>query len=285
MLSLSGRQRWWPAAALTLAVLTGCTTSPTGPAPVHDIGAVGYSPAPRVDPATLPGAENAGKPGYYTVAPGDTVMSIARHHNQNWRDIVRWNDMGDANVIEVGQVLRVVPPVPSRSPATTTTTTTTNATTTNAATATPANGSATATATPTVATQTTPGTAASADSMAFIWPANGNVLSGFDEAKNSKGLSISGRAGDPVVAAADGRVMYAGSGLRDFGNLVIIRHNNTYLTAYAHNQRLLVKEDQDVKKGQRIAEMGASGTDRVKLYFEVRRGGKPVDPARHLPPR
>ena len=100
-----------------------------------------------------------------------------------------------------------------------------------------------------------------------------------------QGLGLSGKAGDPVLAAADGRVMYAGSGLRGYGNMVILKHNDTYLSAYAHNQTLLVKEDQVVKKGQPIAEMGSSDTDQVKLHFEIRRKGKPVDPARLLPPR
>jgi lipoprotein NlpD len=119
---------------------------------------------------------------------------------------------------------------------------------------------------------------------AWAWPANGGVIAGFDEQRN-KGLGLSGKAGDPVLAAADGRVMYAGSGLRGYGNMVIIKHNDTYLSAYAHNQTLLVKEDQVVKKGQPIAEMGSSDTDQVKLHFEIRRKGKPVDPARLLPPR
>ena len=101
----------------------------------------------------------------------------------------------------------------------------------------------------------------------------------------NKGLDLGGAAGDPVLAAADGRVVYAGAGLRGYGNLVIVKHNNTYLTAYAHNQALLVKEDQTVRKGQKIAEMGSSDTDRVKLHFEVRRQGKPVDPVKFLPSR
>ena len=117
-----------------------------------------------------------------------------------------------------------------------------------------------------------------------MWPASGAVTAGFDEAK-SKGLSIAGKAGDPVVAAADGRVVYAGSGLRGYGNLVIIKHNSTYLTAYAHNQTLLVKEDQVVRRGQKIAEMGSTDAESVKLHFEIRRQGKPTDPAKLLPPR
>ena len=98
-------------------------------------------------------------------------------------------------------------------------------------------------------------------------------------------MSIAGRAGDPVLAAADGRVVYAGSGLRGYGNLVIVKHNNTFLTAYAHNQALLVKEDQAVRRGQKIAEMGSTDAERVKLHFEIRRQGRPVDPARLLPAR
>jgi lipoprotein NlpD len=111
------------------------------------------------------------------------------------------------------------------------------------------------------------------------------LIAGFDEAKGVKGLSLGGRPGDPVVAAADGRVVYAGSGLRGYGNLLIVKHNATYLTAYAHNQTLLVKEDQAVRRGQKIAEMGSTDTDRVKLHFEVRRMGRPVDPANLLPAR
>ena len=114
--------------------------------------------------------------------------------------------------------------------------------------------------------------------------ASKTLIAGFDEAKN-KGLDIGGKSGDAVLAAADGRVVYAGAGLRGYGNLIILKHNNTYLTAYAHNQTLLVKEDQSVQKGQKIAEMGNSDADRVKLHFEIRRQGKPVDPARYLPSR
>ena len=115
-----------------------------------------------------------------------------------------------------------------------------------------------------------------------MWPVKGRVLSTFTEA--SKGMDISGKKGTPVVAAATGRVVYAGAGLRGYGKLVIIKHNDTWLSAYAHNENILVKEQQDVKKGQRIAEMGSSDTDQVKLHFEVRRQGKPVDPAKVLPP-
>mgnify|MGYP000880863212 CR=1 FL=1 len=118
-----------------------------------------------------------------------------------------------------------------------------------------------------------------------VWGLPCEKLSADWVSQRSKGLSIAGKAGDPVLAAADGRVVYAGSGLRGYGNLVIVKHNATYLTAYAHNQTLLVKEDQVVRRGQKIAEMGSSDSDRVQLHFEVRRLGKPVDPVKVLPPR
>jgi lipoprotein NlpD len=110
------------------------------------------------------------------------------------------------------------------------------------------------------------------------------VIASFEDGR-SKGLEIAGKAGDPVLAAADGRVVYAGSGLRGYGNLVIVKHNATYLTAYAHNQTLLVKEDQSVRRGQKIAEMGSTDAERVQLHFEIRKQGKPIDPTRLLPPR
>ena len=109
----------------------------------------------------------------------------------------------------------------------------------------------------------------------------GKVIASFTE--QSKGIDIGGKKGVPVVAAAAGRVVYAGAGLRGYGKLVIIKHNETWLSAYAHNDNVVVKEQQDVRKGQKIAEMGSTDADQVKLHFEVRRQGKPVDPARILP--
>jgi lipoprotein NlpD len=235
---------------------------------------------------TLPGAENAGKPGYYSVRPGDTLTKIALENGQAWRDIAKWNGLDNPNVIEVDQVLRVVPPATvAAKPAATTGATNNTATSTSSA---PAPAAVQAPAQ--TISQTTSQTAAAApsnsgdESLVFAWPHPGQVLTGFDETKN-KGLDFAGKAGDPVLAAADGKVVYAGSGLRGYGNLVILKHNNTYLTAYAHNQSLLVKEDQTVQKGQRIAEMGSSDADRVKLHFEIRKQGKPVDPAKLLPSR
>ena len=121
-----------------------------------------------------------------------------------------------------------------------------------------------------------------ADTVIFDWPASGPLLAGFDESKN-KGLDIGGKAGDPVSAAAEGRVVYAGDALQGYGKLILVKHNNTFLTAYAHNQTLAVKEGQLVKRGQKIAEMGKSGSKQIKLHFEIRREGKPIDPLQYLP--
>ena len=279
---------------LALAMALGaCSSKPQTKAPVEDRSATATQPAGAADAKPLPGAENAGKPGYYTVKRGDTVMRIGLETGQAWRDIVRWNNLENPNLIEVGQVLRVVPPVAATaaaSPATGAVSRPVASSSVAPAGATPPVGQAApaasaAAAAPAASASTAPATAtAGEDEIVFIWPGTGAVIAGFDEAKN-KGLDLGGKAGDPVVAAADGRVVYAGAGLRGYGNLVILKHNNTYLTAYAHNQTLLVKEDQTVRKGQKIAEMGNSDADRVKLHFEIRRSGKPVDPARYLPPR
>jgi len=118
----------------------------------------------------------------------------------------------------------------------------------------------------------------------WMWPAAGKLVGTFSEA-SSKGVDIAGQLGDPVVAAGDGKVVYAGAGLRGYGNLVIIKHDATYLSAYAHNQKILVKEGQSVRKGQQIAQLGESDADRPKLHFEIRRQGRPVDPVKYLPKR
>jgi lipoprotein NlpD len=265
--------------------------------------------ATAASPVKLPpGAENAGKPGYYMVKPSDTLIRIGLENGQSHKDIARWNALDNPNKIEVGQVLRVVPPTAD---------TVAPAVVGAVAVATGAQAkpvsTGTVTTTPIVGSSANPGAAASApakpasatasaasavvaakpvpaashggeDDLGWIWPGKGAVIAEFDEVKN-KGVDIAGSAGDAVLAAADGKVVYAGAGLRGYGNLVILKHNNTYLTAYAHNQSLLVKEDQSVKKGQKIAEMGNSDADRVKLHFEVRRQGKPVDPLKYLPAR
>ena len=115
----------------------------------------------------------------------------------------------------------------------------------------------------------------------WIWPTTGKLVSSFS--KNSKGVKISGQAGQPILASAAGEVVYSGHGLRGYGNLIIIKHNNTFLSAYAHNSKILVKEGEAVVKGQKIAEMGNTDTDTIQLHFEIRKHGKPVDPMEYLP--
>jgi lipoprotein NlpD len=232
--------------------------------------------------ASMPGSENAGKPGYYTVRAGDTLTKIALDHGQAWRDIAKWNGLDNPNVIEVDQVLRVVPPAVDANAARQAAAKPASASSSAPSSAPSAPSAQTASTAP--AANSSPTQGSGDDGLAFAWPHPGQVVAGFDEAKN-KGLDFAGKAGDPVLAAADGKVVYAGSGLRGYGNLVILKHNNTYLSAYAHNQTLLVKEDQSVTKGQRIAEMGSTDADRVKLHFEIRKQGKPVDPSKFLPSR
>lgn len=286
---------------LLAAALSGCHTGPRRPAPVEERSSMHgqTAPAPVVSEAPKPPPETVARPGYYTVKPGDTLIRIALDSGQNWRDVARWNNIENPNIIEVGQVLRVVPPgapasevavarpvapsviVPGPvSPAASAARTPPSAAAPAPAAA--ASASSVASVPPVTPTPAPPGE----DDVSWAWPTNGpaTIVSAFDEQRN-KGVDIAGKPGDPVLASADGRVVYAGAGLRGYGNLIILKHNGTYLSAYAHNQTLLVKEDQTVRKGQKIAEMGSSDADRVKLHFEIRRQGKPVDPVRYLPAR
>ena len=120
--------------------------------------------------------------------------------------------------------------------------------------------------------------------VTWVWPGSGKVIGSFNDASN-KGVDIGGNVGDPVVAAGAGRVVYVGSGVRGYGNLVIIKHNSSFISAYAHNSEVFVKEGQSVQKGQKIAALGSSDAERAKLHFEIRRQGRPVDPLKYLPSR
>ncbi len=284
-------------AVISGLLLVGCSSTHRAPVEDRRAPAKSISPSSRdakrlAQPATTAGPDNAGKPGYYTVRPQDTLVRIALDNGQNWKDLARWNGLDNPNLIEVGQVLRVAPPgadpslpgtrpvaaakVEPRAP---------DSKPGAAPAGGPAGAASAASAAAGVSTANAPAPAVGGDdAVNWLWPANGPVTTNFDEIK-SKGLAIAGKAGDPVLAAADGRVVYAGSGLRGYGNLVIVKHNSTYLTAYAHNQSLLVKEDQAVRRGQKIAEMGSTDAESVRLHFEIRRQGKPIDPAKLLPPR
>ncbi|RQQ46442.1 LysM peptidoglycan-binding domain-containing protein [Burkholderia stagnalis] len=209
-------------------------------------------------------------PGFYRVESGDTLYKIARANRQSVQNIARWNQLSNPDAIEVGQVLRVAPPA---------------GTTTAAATTAPS-GVGTGSAGRSRPAPSAPAESAvkPASNIALIWPSAGNVVRTFDGGK-SKGIDIANAAGTPVIAAAPGVVVYAGNGLRGYGNLIILKHNADYLTAYAHNRALLVKEGQSVTQGQTIAEMGNTDSDRVALHFELRYGGRSIDPARYLPAR
>jgi lipoprotein NlpD len=282
--------------------LAGCAAP--GPAPVTDRGT---PPAPA---AAQP------RTGYYVVKPGDTINLISRQTGVAVRDIIIWNGLTSPNQITVGQELRIAPPEgaqvrpippsdvevrPVGPPG-----------------AAPAAGGAPLKDSPRggkvpytdqawaqAQGQPQPGESAVAPKPEppaaepapegrppsaaittgdWLWPADGKVITSFTEG-NGKGIDIAGKAGDPVVAAAAGKVVYAGSGLRGYGKLVIIKHDDSFLSAYAHNRQLLVNEGQTVTKGQKIAELGNTDADRFKLHFELRRQGKPVDPLKYLPNR
>ncbi len=308
----------WLLLAFGLALLSACGSKQLQPAPVEDrnapvsaknpVQSTESAPAPKASntgtrtaeqsgshqaPAITPGTENAGKPGYYTVKQGDTLVRIGLEAGQNYRDIARWNALENPNRIETGQVLRIIAPGTQEEGAVSRPVVVSK----SSAVALPPAGkpaqAASAPGTVAPAPAAAPSAPASVaapatvveDDVSFIWPVRGDIVASFDEAKNRKGLDIGGIAGTPILAAADGKVVYAGSGLRGYGNLIIVKHSATYLTAYAHNQTLSVKEEQLVKQGQKIAEMGNSDADQVKLHFEVRKMGKPVDPTKYLPIR
>ena len=206
-------------------------------------------------------------PGFYRVERGDTVSKVARANRTSVQNIARWNNLTDPNAIEVGQVLRVAPPAGSVTPAGT------------SAPPARAGGPDASDSAPSSSALVTPAT-----TISLIWPTQGSVIRGFD-GKSSKGIDIAGASGTQIVAAAAGTVVYAGNGLRGYGNLLIIKHNADYLSAYAHNRALLVKEGQSITQGQPIAEMGDTDTNRVMLHFELRYKGSSIDPSRYLPAR
>ena len=206
------------------------------------------------------------QPGYYRVQSGDTLTQIARKQGTSVSDLVRWNKLSNANAIEVGQVLRVEPPAgQARAPA-------------------PSKATSRAQTSRPATTSTARRRTAPPGAISLVWPAQGKVTRGYD-GSGSNGIVISNASGTPVVAAAPGTVAYSGSDLRGYGHLVIVKHNASFLSIYAHNSKLLVKEGQRVSQGQKIAEMGNSDSKQVGLYFELRYDGQAVDPAGSLPPK
>lgn len=219
--------------------------------------------------------EPISKQGVYIVRPGDGLYAIAWRYGLDYRDIVRINHLSAPYKLEVGQKLYLV--APEAKPKVTPNPVVVKPVVTKPASpaAKPATVVAPAKATPAVVT-TSP--------FAWQWPAEGKVVQGFDgNGTQNKGVDIVNRAGTPIKAAAAGQVVYSGSGLPGYGYLIIIKHNDTYLSAYAHNSVVLVKEGQRVKAGEVIARMGNTGADKVMLHFEIRKRGQPIDPESVLP--
>lgn len=290
--------------AVLLVLSSGCMTG--RPAPVSErlpppqAKSPPLKPAPRAAQASAP---DQPRPESYTVKAGDTMYSIALEFGLDYRELAAWNNV-EPSRIRVGQQLRLSPPggvvaTPLRTPP-------------GAVEGKPLGSGAGAVA----GARTEPrgvrvpysdqayaqmsgvkpeavAKAADqpdarpfppgADEVDWIWPVSGKVVSPFNEASN-KGIGIAGKMGQPVMAAGPGRVIFSGTGIRGLGKLIVIKHNEKFLSVYAHNRELLVKEGQTVTRGQKIAEMGNTDTDQVKLHFEIRRLGKPVDPAALLPP-
>jgi lipoprotein NlpD len=240
--------------ASSLLLIVGCSTPRTKPAGVIDRSGSSPEPAP---------------PGYYRVKKGDTLGFIALDNGQALRDITQWNTAANPsfnpNVIEVGDLIIVKPPAGSKAAKAPEKKSTPTTDKTDAPTSTP---------------EPTKPDVVAEPGIRLSWPAKGKVTGEFNE--TNKGIDIAGKVGEPVLAAADGKVVYAGNSLRGYGNLVIVKHDNTYLTAYAHNSKLLVKEGDAVRKGQKIAEMGDTDTSSPKLHFELRVNGKPVNPTPYL---
>lgn len=284
-------------ASLIILLLSGCGTTQLAPV------------AERSQPRKVGKA-----PASYTVRKGETLYSITWRYGLDFRKVARWNGLDGKYRIYPGQRLRLRPiavasssqrtkkiqqktsskPKPARVklksvPASQKRTTLNSSSQQGNLSAARATNSVKTTTKP---ESLNPGSSSSRKNSAIVgkvrwqWPSDGRVIEGFrTRGRINKGINIAGRRGDPVYAAASGEVVYAGSGLLGYGNLIIVNHNGLYMSAYAHNSRIFVKERDRVGRGDRIAEIGSSGTDRHMLHFEIRRDGKPVNPAKYLPKR
>lgn len=306
-------------------LLSGCAGTTPAPVAERPIAAQPSQPSQSAPPAAAPvkpmpaPREAERRSGFHIVKKGDTLYGIALEYGQDYKDIALWNNLDNPNLIVIGQELRVAPPADSQSaggavaiplgsdkpseprPATVS----------GPVKRAPKGGTLAysdeawariqreaqvSAAKPEAPQPMAPtqgkedkddvkaGTGATDDHINWAWPHPGPLVASFNDG-NNKGVDLSGKLGDPVLAAAPGRVVYAGDGLRGYGKLVIVKHNNLYLSAYAHNSKILVKEGQQVGKGQKIAELGDSDAERPKLHFEIRKLGKPVDPVQLLPRR
>jgi lipoprotein NlpD len=303
------------AVAIALILLAGCRASGNRRAPIEDRGGSGrYAPVEERDtpskraatPDRKPGQrEQEARPQFYVIQKGDTLYSIAFEHGLDYREVAEQNNIENPAAIQIGQKIKLLPPDEGASerPRIDTKPLVPSAPLmvlkkdqpkviklpySEQAVAQiermqkePARAAIPVAVVPVLkpAQESDTGTD---DSLEWGLPTNGKVIVDYSESANRKGVDIAGNKGQPVLASAAGKVVYSGSGLRGYGKLVIIKHNKTYLSAYAHNEQILVKEGQSVNKGQKIAEMGSSDAEQVKLHFEIRKFGKPVDPAKYL---
>jgi lipoprotein NlpD len=245
-----------------MLLLTACG----GGKAIAPVGSQGYAKTPQVKyTSTKP-------PAVYKVRKGDTLYSISWRYGMDYRTLANINNIRSPYLLSIGQKLRFKSTKPIRTTSKPAKPSTTKPTTSSAK--------------PKPRKPITAVKPVANTKLTWQWPTKGKILSSYSSTVNSrKGIKIAGKAGQSIVAAAAGKVVYAGNGLPRYGNLLIIKHNDVYLSAYAHNTKLLVKEGQYVKAGQKIARLGSTGTQRNQLHFEIRRNGKPVDPMRFLPKR
>lgn len=292
------------AGLLVLSVLAGCASSGKH-APVVERGTV----AKPAKASAAKSTDKDGRPKVHVVQKGDTLYAIAFNYGLDPRELAEQNNIQDPNLIQVGQQLNLVAGSAAPRPAAVVESRAVQSTVkdqpkvvkypySEAAVAqaeaaqsgsTPVLAKVDAKPKPEARVEVKADTkvesvaeAGADDVLEWSMPTQGKLIGSFSEADNRKGVDIAGKLGQAVFASAPGKVVYSGSGLRGYGKLLIIKHNKTYLSAYAHNDQLLVKEGDSVTRGQKIAEMGSSDSDQVKLHFEVRRLGKPVDPANYL---
>jgi lipoprotein NlpD len=261
-------------AAMVLAALAaGCASEHTAAPVVDRTGRPGAAPPASVAKVTAPTPRTL-TDEQYEVKRGDTLYSIALEHGVDYRSLAQWNTLDDPAKIRVGQVLRVKPEEPRDAPV--------------------GRGviigrveprpleSRPLDSPPAAQAKPKPLPPADADSLKFIWPAKGKIIAAFEQTRG-KGLDIDGKVGDPIVASAKGKVTYVGAGIRGLGKMLIIQHSDEFLTVYAHTSQIMVKEQQAVERGQKIAEIGTSDADQPMLHFQIRKLGRPLDPKQFLP--
>ncbi len=304
---------------MTAVLAAACSTTRQSAPIVDKTSRADSRSSAAAAPAAPAAARQMDSQGYYTVRKGDTLFQISQDFGQNFRDLIAWNNLANGNDIRADQLLRVIPPAAANGAQPVSVANASGAgIEVRPLTGTPAiaaiankvvprggkqpyseaalaemqkpegtvpspavaQGEAKASEKP-----VEPPVAINAEDagVSWIWPAEGKIVGTFEDSK--KGIDISGKPGQAVVAAGAGKVMYAGSGIRGYGNLVIVKHTNNLLSAYAHNKTILVKEGQTIGRGEKIAEMGNTDADAVKLHFEIRQQGKPVDPSKFLPSR